>query len=55
MPLGTEVGLGQGDLVLDGDQAPQKGAQPLSFGPCLLWPIGWMDEDATRPRRHCVR
>jgi len=30
------------------------------FGPCRLWPKGWMDQDATlygsrfRPRRHCV-
>jgi len=29
MPLGTEVGLGPGDIVLDGDPAPpQKGAHP---------------------------
>ena len=30
---------------------PQKknsgGAQPTIFGPCLLWPNGWMDQDAT--------
>ena len=32
-----------------------------SFDPCLLWPKGWMDQDATwfggkrRPRRRCVR
>ena len=25
MPVGTEVGLGPGDVVLDGDPAPQKG------------------------------
>ena len=25
MPLGTEVGLGPGDIVLDGTQLPQKG------------------------------
>ena len=38
---------------------PKKGAQPFPsiFGPCLLWPNGWMDQDATwykgrpRPRR----
>jgi len=24
MPLGKEVGLGPGDIVLDGDPAPQK-------------------------------
>ena len=52
MPLGTEVGLGQGDIVLDGDPAPpprKTGAQqPLPLlGPCLLWPNGWMDHDAT--------
>ena len=38
MPLGREVRLGPGDIVLDGNSAPPKGAQqhPL-FGPCLLW------------------
>jgi len=33
---------------------PQKGAEPPIFGPCLLWPNGWMDQDGTwhggRPR-----
>jgi len=29
MPLGMEVGLGPGHIVLDGDPAPLKGAQPL--------------------------
>ena len=23
---------------------PLKGAQPPVFGPCLLWPKGWMDK-----------
>ena len=65
MPLGMEVGLGLGDFVLDGDPVPfpQKGAEPLSpiFGPLLLWPNGWMDQNATwyggrfRPWPHCVR
>jgi len=61
MPLGTEVNLGLGDVVLDGVAAPLKGAQPPVFGSCLLWPNGWMDEDTTwygsrpRPRPHCVR
>jgi len=39
MPLGREVGLGPGDIVLDGDPAPlpQRGiAPPPIFGPCLL-------------------
>ena len=47
MPLGTEVNLGPGDVVLDGVEAPLKGAQSPVFGPCLLWPNGWMDEDAS--------
>jgi len=30
MPLGTEVGLGPGDIVLDGDPAPpRKGARTV--------------------------
>ena len=37
MPLGTEVGLVPGDIVLDGEPAPllQKGgtAPPPNFGP----------------------
>jgi len=34
MPLGTEVGLGPGNIVLDldGDLVPQRGAQPPIFG-----------------------
>ena len=50
MPLGTEVGLGPGDILLDGDPTPPKrgtAAPPLLFSPCLLWPYGWMDQDAT--------
>jgi len=44
-----------------GTQIPLKGARPTVFGPCLLWPKGWMDEDDTwygsrhRSRKHCVR
>jgi len=72
MPLGMEVGLDPDHIVQDGDPAPPKrgvhsptprgGHSPRPiFGPCLLWPNGWMDQDATwyehmpRPRRHCVR
>jgi len=38
MALGTEVGLGQGRIVLDGDPAPlpKKGAEPPNFGAFLL-------------------
>jgi len=43
MSLGTEVGLGLGDIVLDGAHFPLKGAHLPLFGPCLFWPNGWMD------------
>jgi len=45
MPLGTEIGLGPGD-VLDGDSAlPREGAQqPPLFGLCLSWPNGGPSE-----------
>jgi len=62
MPLGTEVDVSPGDIVLDWNPAlSQKGHSPPIFGPCLLWPNGWMDQDATwyggrsRHRPHCVR
>ena len=66
MPFGMNVGLSPGDFVLDGDPAPlpERGRMPHTpqiFGPCLLWPNGWMDEAGTRhggkpqPRRLCVR
>jgi len=66
MPLGMEVGLSPGVFVLDGDPAtlPKKGAEPPPFpifGPFLLWPNGWMNEDASwyggrfQPRGICVR
>jgi len=61
MRLGTEVGLGSGNILLDGNPAPPKRAQPPFSGPCLLWPNGWMNQDTTwyagrpQPRRHCVR
>jgi len=56
--------LGPGDIVLDGEPAPvpkKRAQQPPLFGPCLLWPNGSMDQDATWygggpwPRPHCVR
>ena len=46
MPLGVEVGLGPGHIVLDGDPALPP-PQPPIFGPYLLWPNGWIDQDAT--------
>jgi len=49
MPLGMEVGLGPGHIVLEGDPAPPPhiGAQPPIFVPYLSWRNGWMDQDAT--------
>jgi len=49
IPLSMEVGLGPGDFVFDGDPAPIKKGCSLHpiFGPCLLWPNAWMDQDAT--------
>jgi len=65
MKLGTQIGLGPGHILLDGDAAPsqRRGQSPPPspiFSPCLLWSNGWMDQDATwyedwpwlRP--HCV-
>ena len=63
--LGMVVCLSPGDFVLDGDPAPLSpkggGASSPIFGPCLLRPIGWMDQHATwhegrsQSRRFCVR
>jgi len=48
MPLGMEVGLSPRDFVFDGDPSPslkrERSPFPI-FGPCLLWPKGWMDQD----------
>jgi len=64
MLLGAGIGLDAGHIVLHGDPAPPtpKGhSSPLIFGPCLLWPNGWMDHDAAwcggrpRPWPRCVR
>jgi len=62
MKLGMQVGLGPGDIVLDGNPAPPplKGHSPSIFGPYLLQSNGCMDQDATwyggrpLPRRLCV-
>jgi len=64
MPLGTKVCVSPGDSVLDGDPGalPTKVWSPsLIFGPFLLWPNGWMHQDATwygrkpEPMGLCVR
>ena len=60
-----EIYLGlasQATLCSIGTGLPRrKGISPRIFGPCLLWPKGWMDEDASwygsrpQPRPHCIR
>ena len=67
MPHGTMVRHGPSDIVLGGDPAhsPAKRGEghsnPHHFPTHVLWPNGWMDQDATwhggwpRPRPHCVR
>ena len=42
IPLGTEVNLSPGDVVLDGSQLPLKGAQPPSFRPMSIV-AKWLD------------
>ena len=50
--LGREIWPRPNDIVLDGDPAPAQ--PPLIFGPCLLWPHGWLNEDATLYRVVCL-
>jgi len=59
MPFGMELGLGPGYIMLGGDPAPLPNSPPI-LNPCLFWPNGWMDQDATwyegrpRSRAHSV-
>jgi len=65
MALGMEIGLSPGDFVLDRDPAPltkKKAESPFPiFCPFLLWPNGYMHQDATwyggrpHPKGLCVR
>jgi len=56
MPQGMEVRLGSGSAP----RSPKRGPSP-QFLACLLWPNGWMYQDATwhgggpRFRPHCAR
>ena len=46
MPLGTDVGLGPGDIVLDGGPScPPKRVQAPICDPCVFWPNGCMYQD----------
>jgi len=49
MKLGMQVCLDPDHIVLDGAQltSHKRGRSPPIFGPCPLWPNGWMDQDAT--------
>jgi len=62
--LGKEVGLSPCDFVLDENPAPspkREWSPSTIIGPFLLWPNGWMHQDATwygcrpQPRKLCVR
>jgi len=64
MPLGTEVDLGPGNIVLNEDPAPspeKRGhSPPPIFGLCLLWLNGCVYQHTKwygvrpQPTRHCV-
>jgi len=51
MKLSMPVGIGPGHIVFDGDCSspppPQKRHSSPIFDLCLLWPNGWMDQNAT--------
>jgi len=42
MKLGTEIGLGHGHIVLDGDTAPQSGTPQFSAHVCCGQTAGWI-------------
>jgi len=50
MPLGTEVGLSLGDIVLDGDQAPL----PIKGHSRQFWPVSVMAKRLDELRCHVV-
>ena len=41
MPLGTEVGLGPGDVGLDGEPAPPKVGTGPQFSAHVYWAENW--------------
>jgi len=50
VPLGTELGLGPSDIVLDGDPArppPKRGHSPQFSAMSVVTRCVWMDYDAT--------
>ena len=63
MPLGTEVGHGPGDIVLDGNPSPRPNTgaqQPPIFGPCIVakqlhGSKCYLVGRCASARSHCVR
>ena len=63
MPLGNRPPPRRLCVSWGPSSPPQKGggADPALFGPCLLWPKGWMDQDGIWhgggpwSRLHCAR
>ena len=49
-PLGREVGLGSGNIVLDGDRAPQKRGTTPNF-----WPVSIVAKRLDASVYHLVR
>jgi len=50
-----EVRVGPDHIVSMGTQLPHKGhSSPLNFSRCLLWPNGWMDQNASIPNKFCT-
>ena len=56
MPVGTQVGLSPGNIVLDGDLSPQKGTAPLPppKKKCF-WPMSVVAKRLDRSRCRLVR
>jgi len=60
IPLGKDSPWPRPHCVRWGPSSPLKGGIAPIFGPRLLWPNGWMDQDAIwyagwrRSRRYCV-
>ena len=56
---GPDRPMGRGNFQAIFSKKNKGVTAPTIFGPCLLWPNGWMDQDATWyegrpwPRRKC--
>ena len=52
MPLGTEVGLGSGDIALDGDPHRKGHSSPPLFGPHIVALLSEEDRAMTTGNRY---